>query len=132
MSILVEKKFSKKNKLDLAIIIAKIFIITFSGYSVTANFLPFYEGANPYYYGVNSVLFANGQFSVTNELLQETGWSEVIPENWLLTDNGTAVPMSGTGLMAIGSLFYLIGGYYGLFYLAPICFIILLIVSERI
>lgn len=132
MSILVEKKFSKKNKLDLAIIIAKIFIIAFSGYSVTANFIPFYEGANPYYYGVNSVLFANGQFSVTNELLQETGWSEVIPENWLLTDNGTAVPMSGTGLMAIGSLFYLIGGYYGLFYLAPICFIILLIVSERI
>jgi hypothetical protein len=132
LSIIVERKFSNKNKLDLAIIIAKIFIIAFSAYSVTANFLPFYEGANPYFYGVNSVLFANGHFSVTNQLLQETGWSELIPENWLLTDHGTAVPMSGTGLMAIGSLFYLIGGYYGLFYLAPISFIILLILSERI
>jgi hypothetical protein len=131
LSILIEKNFSNKKKLDLVILIAKISIIIFSAYSITANFLPFYEGSNPYFYGVNSVLFANGQFSVTSELLQETGWSEIIPENWLLTDHGTAVPMSGTGLIAIGSLFYLIGGYYGLFYLAPICFIILLIASER-
>jgi hypothetical protein len=131
LSTLVGKKVSN-NKLDLIILITKIVIIIFSAYSITANFLPFYEGSNPYFYGVNSVLLANGQFSITNELLQETGWSELIPENWLLTDHGTAIPMSGTGLMAMGALFYLIGGYYGLFYLAPICFIILLIVSERI
>ena len=131
LNVLTNKHFFN-NKINLILLITKIAIITFSAYSVTANFLPFYEGANPYFYGVNSVLFANGQFSVTSELMQETGWSEIIPENWLLTDHGTAVPMSGTGLMAIGSLFYLIGGYYGLFYLAPISFIILLIASERI
>ena len=131
LNVLTNKHFFN-NKINFILLITKIVIIIFSAYSITANFLPFYEGANPYYYGVNSVLFANGQFSVTSELMQETGWSEIIPENWLLTDHGTAVPMSGTGLMAMGSLFYLIGGYYGLFYLAPISFIILLIVSERI
>ena len=131
LNVLTNKHFFN-NKINLILLITKIAIITFSAYSVTANFLPFYDNGNPYFYGVNSVLFANGQFSVTSELMQETGWSELIPENWLLTDHGTAVPMSGTGLMAMGSLFYLIGGYYGLFYLSPICFIILLIVSERI
>jgi len=132
LSILVGKNFSSNKKLDLIISIAKISIIIFSAYAVTANFLPFFENGNPYFYGANAVLFGKGQFSITNDLLQETGRAEFIPENWLMTEHGTAVPMSGTGLMVVGSLFYLIGGYYGLFYLSPICFIILLIASERI
>ena len=131
LSIIVGKNFSRNKKLDL-VSIAKISIIIFSAYAVTANFLPFFEGANPYYYGANAVLFAKGQFSVTNDLLQETGWPELIPENWLITEHGNAVAMSGTGLMVAGSLFYTIGGYYGLFYLSPICYIILLIASERV
>lgn len=132
LSILVGKNFSSNKKLDLVISTAKISIIIFSAYSVTANFLPFFENGNPYFYGVNAVLFGKGQFSITNDLLQETGRPEFIPENWLMTEHGTAVPMSGTGLMVVGSLFYLIGGYYGLFYLSPIFYIILLIASERI
>jgi len=132
LSILVGKNFSSNKKLDLVISIVKISIIIFSAYGVTANFLPFFEGSNPYFYGVNAVLLGNGQFSITNDLLQETGRAEFIPENWIITEHGTAVAMSGTGLMVAGSLFYLIGGYYGLFYLSPICFIILLIASERI
>ncbi len=92
MNVLTNKHFFN-NKINFILLITKIVIIIFSAYSITAKFLPFYEGSNPYYYGVNSVLFANGQFSVTSELMQETGWSEIIPENWLLTDHGTAVPM---------------------------------------
>ncbi|MEK9993470.1 MAG: hypothetical protein VW646_01815 [Hydrogenophilales bacterium] len=120
------------NKTNFILSITKIAIIIFSAYSITANILPFYEGSNSFYYSTNAVLFGNGQFSITNELLQETGRSEFVPENWLLTVHDTAVPMSGTGLMAVGSMFYLLGGYYGLLYLSPIFFIILIIVSERI
>lgn len=118
----------KKNILN----IGKIVIIVFSAYSVMANFIPFYEGSNPYFYGVNSVLFAEGRFSITNELLQETGLREFVPENWLITIHNTAVPTAGTGLMTMGAIFFLIGGYYSLFYLAPISYIILLVVSERV
>jgi len=132
LSILVSKNPSGKKKLDSVILIAKICIIIFSAYSVTANLIPFFEGSNPFFYGVNSVLFGEGKFSITNDLLRETKRAEFIPENWLLTDHGTAVPMSGTGLMIIGSLFYIVGGYYGLLYLSPIFYILLLIASERI
>ena len=131
LSTLTNKKKSKNKKLDKIILLAKIIVIIFSAYGVTANILPFFEGSNPYFYGVNSVIMAEGQFSITNELLQETGRTELIPENWIMTDHGSVVPMSGTGLMVAGSIFYLIGGYYGLFYLSPIMYIFLLIASER-
>jgi len=130
-TIIIKKKsfgIGKKNILN----IGKIVIIVFSAYSVMANFIPFYEGSNSYFYGVNSVLFAEGRFSITNELLQETGLREFVPENWLITIHNTAVPTAGTGLMTMGAIFFLIGGYYGLFYLAPISYIILLVVSERV
>jgi len=122
---------SNYKKINSIILIIKISIIIFSAYSITANFLPFYEGANPFFYAVNSVLFAEGKYEITNELLRETERPEFIPENWLMTKQGNAVPMSGTGLMVLGTLFYFIGGYYGLFYLSPIIFIILLVASER-
>jgi hypothetical protein len=131
LNVSINKHFFN-NKINFILLITKIVIIIFSAYAITANILPFYEGSNSFFYSTNAVLFGNGQFSITNELLQETGRSEFVPENWLLTLHGTAVPMSGTGLMAIGSIFYLIGGYYGLLYLSPIFYIILIIVSERI
>lgn len=132
LNILVGKNLSNKKRIDLLVSIIKISIIIFSAYAVIANFIPFFENGNPYYYGINAMLFGNGQFSITNEFLQETRHVEFIPENWIITDHGTAVPISGSGLMVAGSIFYLIGGYYGLFYLSPICYIILLIASERI
>lgn len=132
MNFLNSIKKSNYKKLDKIILLAKIIVIIFSAYGVTANILPFFEGSNPYFYGVNSVIITEGQFSITNELLQETGRTELIPENWIMTEHGSVVPMSGTGLMVAGSIFYLIGGYYGLFYLSPIMYIILLIASERI
>ena len=131
MSTLTDIKKSKNKKLDKIILLTKIIVIIFSAYGVTANIIPFFEGSNPYFYGVNSVIMTEGQFSITNELLQETGRTEFIPENWLMTEHGSVVPMSGAGLTVAGSIFYLIGGYYGLFYLSPIMYIILLIASER-
>ena len=57
---------------------------------------------------------------------------EFLVENWLLTDQNEMIPMSGKGLIALGGIAYVFGGYFGLYYLSPILFIILLVVSERI
>ena len=129
---MLQQNFFCKNKLDVIIIILKIFVIIFAAYSVFGNFIPFYEGANPYYVGVTAVKFAEGEFILSNELLEKYGTDEFVPSNWFATNQNTAVPSHSAGLISLGSLFYLIGGYYGLFYLAPIFFIILLVVSERI
>lgn len=96
------------------------------------NFVPFFEGSNDYFYALVSINFSNGVFSITNELLQETGKSEFVGSDWLKTNYNSAIPRSGMGFSAIGSVFYLIGGYYGLFYMVPIFTILLLIFSERI
>ena len=132
LNISFEKNLSDKNKIDSLVSIIKIAIIIFSAYAVIANFIPFFENGNPYFYAINAMLFGNGEFSITNEFLQETMHVEFVPENWIITDHGTAVPISGSGLAVAGSIFYLIGGYYGLFYLSPIFYIILLVASERI
>lgn len=120
------------NKIDFLILIIKIAIISFGAFSVIGNFIPFYEGANPYYVGASAVKFAQGEFILSNELLEKYGTDEFVPGNWFVTNQNTAVPSHSTGLISLASIFYQIGGYYGLFYLAPIFFIILLVVSERI
>ena len=121
-----------RNKTESLILIIKICIIVFGAYSVIANFVPFYEGANPYYVGASAIKFAHGEFIVSNELLEKYGSYEFITGNWFLTDQNTSVPSHSTGLIVLGAIFYQIAGYSGLFYLAPIFFIILLIISERI
>lgn len=126
-----QKNF-KKNKLDFFILIAKILVIIFAAYSVIGNFIPFYEGANPFYVGASAVKFAQGEFILSNELLEKYGSDEFVPGNWFATNQNTAVPSHSAGLISLGSIFYLIGGYNGLFYLSPIFFIILLVTSERI
>jgi hypothetical protein len=129
---LLQQNFFYKNKLDIIIIIVKIFVIIFAAYSIFGNFIPFYEGANPYYVGASAVKFAEGEFILSNELLEKYGTDEFVPGNWFITNQNTAVPSHSTGLITLASIFYQIGGYYGLFYLAPIFSIILLVVSERI
>jgi len=42
------------------------------------------------------------------------------------------VPFVSSGMVGISALIYLLGGYYGLFYLGPIFTILLLITSERV
>ena len=126
-----QKNF-RKNKLDFFILIVKIIVIIFAAYSVIGNFIPFYEGANPFYVGASAVKFAQGEFILSNELLEKYGSDEFVPGNWFATNQNTAVPSHSAGLISLGSIFYLIGGYNGLFYLSPIFFIILLVTSERI
>lgn len=119
-------------KPDIILNITKISIIIFVSLYLVGNFIPFYEGSDSYFYGIVSVNLSNGKFDITNELLQETGRQELVGTNWSLSKDNHIVPRAGNGLTAIGAIFYLLGGYYGLFYLSPIFAILLLISSERI
>ena len=111
--------------------IAKILIIVFVSIALVANFKAFFLGADTLVYGIQAVNLANGSFGFTHELMQETGWSEFIPAQWVTTIHKTAIPTGGLGIYGLSTISYLIGGYYGLFYLGPIFTIALLIISER-
>jgi len=123
-------KNTNKN-IDLVNIL-KIVIISFAAIYLIGNFHPFYEGTDSHLYGNLAVNFSNGIFSISNDLLEETGKSQFVGGNWLKTVHGDVVPRAGAGFGAIASIFYSIFGYYALFYLAPITAVLLLITSERI
>ena len=121
----------EKNFLNFVNMIKIIIIITVASY-LFLDIIPFYEGANPYFYAVESINFSNGIFDYSNQFLEETGRDEFVSGNWLVTIHNTAVPIAGIGLGILGSIFFTIGGYFGLFYLTPIFAIILLITTERL
>ena len=112
--------------------IIKIAIILFISFSVLGHFIPFFEGSNSYHYGTASILLVEEGITKSNPLWEKFETDEFLVENWLLTDQNEMIPMSGNGLIALGGIAYLFGGYFGLYYLSPIFFIILLVVSERI
>ena len=97
--------------------IAKILIIIFMSFSVLVNFIPFFEGSNSYHYGIASILLVEEGITKSNPFLEKDGF---LVDNWLLTDQKEMIPMSGQGLITLGGIFYLIGGYFGLYYLSPI------------
>jgi len=125
-------KFKIENRSHLILNFFKISIIIFMSVSLLANFVPFYLGTDSYLYAVSSIDLTEGNWGFTNELLSDTGSQDFIPNQWVKTIHNTAVPTAAPGIFAISSIAYLIGGYYGLFYLGPIFTIVLLISSERI
>jgi len=130
---LILKNIRDHDKLENKFVnIAKILIILFASFSILGNFVPFFEGSNSYYYGIASILLIEDGATMSNPFLEKYQRDEFVVENWLLTQQNELIPMSGQGLITLGSIFYLFGGYFGLYYLSPIFFIILLIVSERI
>jgi len=133
VKILVQKFAKNSKKLENKLLkIAKITIIVFISFSVLGHFIPFFEGSNSYHYGIASILLTEEGVTKSNPFLEKYETNEFLVENWLRTDQNEMVPMSGNGLIALGGIFYLFGGYFGLYYLSPIFFIILLVVSERI
>jgi hypothetical protein len=133
VKILVQKYTKKISKLENNLVkITKIVIIVFISFSVLGHFIPFFEGSNSYHYGIASILLVEEGITKSNSFLEKYETDEFLVENWLRTDQNEMVPMSGNGLIALGGIAYLIGGYFSLYYLSPIFFIILLVVSERI
>lgn len=129
---MIEKYAKNSNKLENSIIkIIKISIILFISFSILGQFVPFFEGSNSYFYGMASILFVEEGITKSNPFLEKYETNEFLIENWLRTDQNEMIPMSGNGLIVLGGIAYLFGGYFALYYLSPILFIILLIVSER-
>ena len=121
-----------KNKTDITLNVIKITIIVFTSIYLIGNFVPYYVGIDSLVYGASAVNLANGSWGISNELLKETGLWEFVPHQWVKTVHNTAVPLSNPGIIGIAAVFYLVAGYYGLFYFGPIFTILLLIFSERI
>ena len=85
---LLSKLFNKNEKfIDKILIISKIFIITFISIILLGSFSPYYEvyKCDCYSYGLTAIAFSQGTFTVTNELLKDTGASEFVPNSWVKT-----------------------------------------------
>lgn len=119
-------------RIDFLIDATKFAIIIISAIYLFGNFTPFYEAEDAFLYGIESINLSEGIYSISNELLSETGRWEFVGENWRKTVHNDAIPVAGIGTPILGAFFYLIGGNYGLFYLGPILGILFLIVYERV
>jgi len=123
----------KQKIVNLSIIdISKIIIIIFVSVSLLANFVPYYDGADDKLFVITAIQISDGQYGITNELLQETDSEIFVPRQWVKTSHDSAIPIGMPGLSGLGALFYSAFGYYGLFYLGPVITIFLVIFSERI
>jgi len=123
---------AEESKSAFAINLTKVFVITALSILFIGFFLPYFEGADDYLYGVQGIRLSNGLWEYNNELLQKTGSWEFVPQAWVKTVHGTAVPLTSVGLPIIAMVAYSIGGQYGLFYLGPIIGITFFIVTERV
>jgi len=112
--------------------VIKIVVITFVAFSLVAHFLPYYGLRDPLVYGFTAIALTEGNYEITNELLEKTGNPIFIPAFFAKSVYGTAVPFASSGMVGISAFAYLLGGNYGLFYLGPIFTILLLIISERV
>jgi len=122
----------EESKSAFAINLTKIFVIMALSILFIGFFLPYFEGADDYLYGVQGIRLSNGLWEYNNELLQKTGSWEFVPQAWVKTVHGTAVPLTSVGMPIIAMVAYSIGGQYGLFYLGPIIGITFFIVTERV
>ena len=114
------------------LLILKISIILFTSIILLGSFVPFFNANDGYSYGLTAIGISHGSFTITNDLLKDTGEWEFVPVSWLKTIDNEAINGGMIGLLVIASLFYSIGGIYGLFFLGPVFTILLLISSERI
>jgi hypothetical protein len=124
--------FIPKSKLDLLMNICKVIIIVISAIYLLGNFTPFYEGSDSYLYGLFSVNLSQGIFEISNPLFEETNKIGFSGTNWIPTVHDTMIPIGGIGTPVLGTIAFIMGGYYGLFYVGPILGILLLIIYERI
>jgi len=128
MLITLQRKIKSISILD----VLKIGIIILVSFSLVANFLPYYNSVDSLVYGFTGIGLTEGSYGITNELLEKTGDPIYLPRFYAKSVDGTAVPFASSGMVGFSALAYLLGGYYGLFYLGPIFTILLLITSERV
>jgi len=122
----------RKIKLISLLDVIKIGIIIFVSFSLFTNINPFFKGGDGYDIVIAGIHLANGKYGYTNELWLETGNIIFVPQHWFATEQYVMIPISSTGIIATTAISYLIGGYYGAFYLGPLLAILFLIISERV
>ena len=122
-----------KNNITNPVFLSKIALLLFTAFFLFSNPIPFYEAADPYIYALTTInLVENGQYEFTNPLLSETGDWVLVPQVFSKTIHDTAVPDYNPGLPVFSTLFYSLGGVYGLLYAGPIFTLLSLIVIERV
>ncbi len=112
--------------------IIKILIFITVAFYLFGNFVPYYDGADSFLYGITTIDLFEGSFGFTNDLLQSDGSWEFVPYQWSKTIYNSAIPIGDQGIYGFTSIFYFLGGHYGLFYLGPILTILFLIGTERV
>lgn len=113
--------------------ILKITVIGIVGFYLLFNFIPFYDSADGYTLATIGMKLSQGQYAITNELLEKTGKFEFKPGDWANTiDPTNAIPLGPIGFHFWAAFLYFTTNNFGLFYFGPISGIILLIVAERI
>jgi len=128
MLITLQRKIKSISILD----VIKIGILIFISFSLFTNISPFFKGGDGYDIVIAGIDLANGKYGYTNELWLETGISRFVPQHWFGTEQNVIIPISSIGIIATTAISYLIGGYYGAFYLGPLLAILFLIISERV
>jgi len=97
------------------------------------SFTPYYEGKDAFLYGSGGIDIVQGSYEYTNEILQKTDFDYIFAAGpYVETKHDTLIPDGSFGILALSGFSYLLGGYYGLFYLGPITTILFLIISERV
>jgi len=131
---LIFDRLENSRKLIIILDLLKISFIVFIAFSSLAIIIPYYNETDSYIYANTAIHLAEtGEYGFSNELLKETGKWEFIPWTYSKTVHNVAIPIgAGLGMHGISALAYLVGGYYGLFYLAPIFSILLIIAVDRI
>jgi len=127
-------KLVYSNKINLSLFIIKTTILALFFLFLLVQVQPFgdisVDNAVLILEAINIV--DNGSFGHTNELLQETGRWEFVPQQTVKTVHDTHVPYFMPGFSALMAVFYFFGGFTGLFYASVIFSMLLLIFTERL
>ena len=91
---LIKKLKYQDHKLDRIVDLSKIFIIIFISVYLIGNFIPFYEGFDAYIFGITAINLSEGSFSITNELLKETGEWTFVPRHWSKTISNDSMELT--------------------------------------
>jgi len=124
--------FKNSSKLLLLLDLLKISFIIFIAFSLLAQVNPYYNSWDSYLYGITAIDLSKGEWGYSNELVQETGLWEFVSSTYVLSVDNQVIPKGHFGMHGMTTLSYLLGGYYGLFYLTPIFSILLIIAIDRI
>lgn len=129
---MLKLKLESKQSWSGCLIVTKIIIIGFIAFYLFGNFTPFYDSVDGYTIAGSAIILSKGDFTPTNELIEKTARSEFVLGDWALTQDGKAqFPLGDLGFRGIATFAYIVGGNYGLFYLAPTFAIIFLVLAER-